>query len=38
MQQPLAIAIIAGLAVQMPLVLVLVPVLYALLARRGAAA
>jgi len=34
MQQPLAVAIIAGLLVQVPLVLLLMPVLYALL-RRG---
>jgi len=36
MQQPLAVAIIAGLLVQVPLVLLVMPVLYALL-RRGAA-
>ncbi|KRE85896.1 transporter [Rhodanobacter sp. Soil772] len=34
MQQPLAVAIIAGLLVQVPLVLLLMPVLYALLRRR----
>jgi multidrug efflux pump subunit AcrB len=36
MQQPLAVAIIAGLLVQVPLVLLVMPVLYALLRRRGA--
>ena len=35
MQQPLAVAIIAGLLVQVPLVLLVMPVLYALLRRRG---
>ncbi|MES1956370.1 efflux RND transporter permease subunit [Salinisphaera hydrothermalis] len=35
MQQPLAIAIISGLLVQIPLVLVLLPVLYKLLAGRA---
>ena len=34
MQQPLAVAIISGLLVQVPLVLLLMPVLYALLRRR----
>ena len=33
MQQPLAMAIIAGLLVQVPLVLLVMPVLYAQLAR-----
>jgi multidrug efflux pump subunit AcrB len=36
MQQPLAVAIISGLLVQVPLVLLLMPVLYALLRRRDA--
>ncbi|HYW05179.1 MAG TPA: efflux RND transporter permease subunit [Gammaproteobacteria bacterium] len=36
MQRPLAIAIISGLLVQIPLVLLLLPVLYVLLGRRGA--
>ncbi|EIM03347.1 efflux RND transporter permease subunit [Rhodanobacter thiooxydans] len=36
MQQPLAVAIIAGLLVQVPLVLLVMPVLYALLHRRAA--
>lgn len=34
MQQPLAVAIIAGMLVQLPLVLLVMPVLYALLCRR----
>jgi multidrug efflux pump subunit AcrB len=34
MQQPLAIAIISGMLVQLPLVLLVMPVLYALLRRR----
>jgi len=34
MQQPLAVAIIAGLLVQVPLVLLVMPVLYSLLRRR----
>lgn len=38
MQQPLAVAIIAGLLVQVPLVLLVMPVLYALLRRRDARA
>ena len=37
MQQPLAVAIIAGLLVQVPLVLLVMPVLYSLLRRRDAA-
>jgi CzcA family heavy metal efflux pump len=36
MQQPLAVAIIAGMLVQVPLVLLVMPVLYALLRRRDA--
>ena len=36
MQQPLAVAIIAGLLVQVPLVLLVMPVLYSLLRRRDA--
>ncbi|WP_426701604.1 efflux RND transporter permease subunit [Rhodanobacter sp. Col0626] len=36
MQQPLAVAIISGLLVQVPLVLLVMPVLYALLRRRDA--
>jgi Cu/Ag efflux pump CusA len=36
MQQPLAVAIISGMLVQLPLVLLVMPVLYALL-RRGPA-
>ena len=35
MQQPLAVAIIAGLAVQLPLVLLVMPVLYWLLAGKA---
>jgi multidrug efflux pump subunit AcrB len=35
MQQPLAVAIIAGMLVQLPLVLLVMPVLYSLLRRRG---
>ncbi|MDA8416211.1 MAG: efflux RND transporter permease subunit [Betaproteobacteria bacterium] len=35
MQQPLAVAIIAGLVVQLPLVLVVMPLLFHLLARRA---
>jgi multidrug efflux pump subunit AcrB len=35
MQQPLAVAIIAGMLLQLPLVLLVMPVLYALLRRRG---
>jgi Cu/Ag efflux pump CusA len=37
MQQPLAVAIIAGMLLQLPLVLLVMPVLYALLHRRGKA-
>jgi multidrug efflux pump subunit AcrB len=37
MQQPLAVAIICGMLVQLPLVLLVMPVLYSLL-RRGAVA
>lgn len=37
MQQPLAVAIIAGMLVQVPLVLLVMPVLYTVLRRRGAA-
>jgi multidrug efflux pump subunit AcrB len=35
MQQPLAVAIIAGMLVQVPLVLLVMPVLYAALMRQG---
>ena len=38
MQQPLAIAIISGLAVQLPLVLFFMPALYSLMQRRARAA
>ncbi|RAN82983.1 transporter [Bacillus sp. SRB_336] len=37
MQQPLAVAIISGMLVQLPLVLLVMPVLYSLLRRRDAA-
>jgi multidrug efflux pump subunit AcrB len=36
MQQPLAVAIISGMLVQLPLVLLVMPVLYSLLRRRDA--
>jgi multidrug efflux pump subunit AcrB len=35
MQQPLAIAIISGLVVQLPLVLVVVPVIYDLMHKKS---
>jgi multidrug efflux pump subunit AcrB len=38
MQQPLAIAIISGLAVQLPLVLIAMPVLYRIMGGRKATA
>jgi multidrug efflux pump subunit AcrB len=37
MQQPLAIAIISGMLVQLPLVLLVMPVMYSLLRRRDKA-
>ncbi|MGI4849385.1 MAG: hypothetical protein ACRYGK_14790 [Janthinobacterium lividum] len=37
MQQPLAIAILSGLLVQLPLVLVIMPVLYSVMHRKKAA-